>query len=169
MKDIVLNEYEKYQLDMERLAKGELVACSTCQKGFYYYPAGMLKIKCSYCNHEIKINVPIDSKEINTSRKYVTVPKNQNGIVDYDYGRDNSPNVIFMELKKNEFDFLFDKKVAEQINEKYHLLIDDYKSEIIPFEAMDYVLELIDEFDMPVFKLAVGLAKYYETFIGLDF
>ena len=37
------------------------------------------------------------------------------------------------------------------------------------FEAMDYVLELIDEFDMPVFKLAVGLAKYYETFIGLDF
>lgn len=69
-------------------------------------------------------------------QKYVSVPKNQKGIYEFDTGVQGSENLLFYNLPKVEFDYLVDNKIFEYLNEKGNLMIDDYESEIVSYGVL---------------------------------
>lgn len=62
-------------------------------------------------------------------QKYISVPKNSEGIYEYDTGVQGSENLSFYSLPKNEFEFLINNKIFGYLNDKGSLMIDDYESE----------------------------------------
>lgn len=104
-------------------------------------------------------------------QKYISVPKNNEGIYEYDTGVQGSKNLSFYSLPKNEFEFLINNKIFGYLNDKGSLMIDDYESEIVPFDLLKQEIQLWDDLKdkAPTFVKAVKEALTYKTFIGLDF
>ena len=78
-------------------------------------------------------------------QKYVSVPKNQKGIYEYDTGVQGSENLLFYNLPKVEFDYLVDNKIFEYLNEKGNLMIDDYESEIVSYGVLKRETQIWDK------------------------
>lgn len=104
-------------------------------------------------------------------QKYVSVPKNSKGIYEYDIGAQGSENLLFLNLPKDEFDYLVENKIFECLNEKGNLMIDDYESEIVSYKVLEHEIELWLKIKdiTPVFVYAIEKAITYKTFIGSDF
>lgn len=104
-------------------------------------------------------------------QKYVSVPKNQKGIYEYDTGVQGSENLLFYNLPKVEFDYLVDNKIFEYLNEKGNLMIDDYESEIVSYGVLKRETQIWDKIKdiTPTFVDAIEKAITCKTFIGLDF
>lgn len=102
--------------------------------------------------------------------RYISVPKNQIGIDEYNHCEiEKSENLEMFELPDDEFDILFNNGVFEYLNEKHHLLIDDYESEKLDVSVMDDCMEQIKNLDVPIFRKAVEMVVEHKTLLGLDF
>ena len=101
------------------------------------------------------------------ANKWLTIPKNEVGMEEYENGIEGSENIISFTIPENEFNALWD--VFDSINEKYDLLIDDFESEIIPAEIINDVIELVSKEKFPTFYEALILAEKYNSFLALDF
>ncbi|WP_316160142.1 hypothetical protein [Clostridium sp.] len=99
----------------------------------------------------------------------MSVPLNKKGIEELEYGVEESNNIKVIHLSNSEFEELYqDGGVFDRINEKYDLMIDDFESERIPKEKIQYCLNILDD-KYAEFKEALNLAKEYDTFLDLDF
>jgi hypothetical protein len=99
----------------------------------------------------------------------MSVPLNKKGIEELEYGVEESNNIKVIHLSNSEFEELYqDGGVFDRINEKYDLMIDDFESERIPKEKIQYCLTIVDG-KYAKFKEALNLAKEYNTFLDLDF
>lgn len=101
--------------------------------------------------------------------RFITVPKNQKGIEEYNVGVESSNNLHSVMLPEKEFRFLLPAFSA--INNALGLLIDDFESEVINNEHLEKCKEIIEglKIDSPVFGNALEEAIKYKTIIALDF
>ena len=100
--------------------------------------------------------------------RFLTVPKNDAGIEEYNTGIEHTENMIESKLGEDEFWKLARLGVFKEFNEKYDLLIDDYESEIIPAEAIRKSYSLIGSVPGEFIR-ACDKAIEYNTFLALDF
>ena len=99
--------------------------------------------------------------------RFLTVPLNSQGINDYNYGRENSKDLITYELSEDEFELLY-RTVFPVINDRCALLIDDFESEEISAQNIICCLDTIMQVE-GVFKTACLKAVEQGTFVCLDF
>lgn len=102
-------------------------------------------------------------------RRFISVPVNSAGIEEYDYGVDESENLLLFLLPDEEAKRLWD--IFDIMNIECDLFIDDCESEIIPQEDLEKCKDLVDDIkeDIPVFYGALLKAIEYGTMLGLDF
>ncbi|MDB2102154.1 hypothetical protein PMW00_03865 [Clostridium paraputrificum] len=101
--------------------------------------------------------------------RYLSIPLNKKGIEDLEYGVEESNNIKVIMLGDSEFEELYKENgIFDIINEECNLLIDDFESERIPKEKIQYCLNIVDD-KYTKFKEALNLAKEYNTFVDLDF
>lgn len=101
--------------------------------------------------------------------RYISVPLNEKGIKDYNYGKEDSDNIKVLELSENEFYDLYDNGIFDKINLKCNLLIDDYESEKISDSNLEIALNIVKENKCDILVRALELAIKYNTLVGLDF
>ncbi|GAA0684792.1 hypothetical protein [Clostridium cadaveris] len=101
--------------------------------------------------------------------RYLSVPLNKKGIEELNYGVEKSDNIKVINLSDSEFQELYQSGgVFDRINEECNLMIDDFESETIPNEKLDYCLSIIQNKHIKLIE-ALNLAKEYNTFLDLDF
>lgn len=100
--------------------------------------------------------------------KYITVPKNDAGIYEYDHGIEGTENVEEFILPEDEFEILDRHKVFDIINEKCNLLIDIYESEKVSAEQFKKIYREITPVK-GIWVTAVDKAIKYNTCAFLDF
>ena len=99
----------------------------------------------------------------------MSVALNKKGIEELEYGIEESDNIKVFYLSVLEFEELYQHGgVFDRINEKCDLMIDDFESERIPKEKIQYCLNILDD-KYVKFKEALNLAREYDTFLDLDF
>ncbi|MCI6191105.1 MAG: hypothetical protein MSA89_12250 [Clostridium sp.] len=101
--------------------------------------------------------------------RYISVPLNEKGIEDYNYGKEDSNNIKVFELSENEFDNLYNNGIFDKINFECNLLIDDYESEEISGSNLEMALNIVKENKCDTLVKALELAIKYNTLVGLDF
>lgn len=102
-------------------------------------------------------------------KQYImNIALNEQGNEDYNYGIEDSKNLLKIFLPKEEFLTLFNKYVI-QINKALHLLIDEFEDEEIPYDVINDTLSIIDEKDIPTFASALKMAKEYKSSLYLNF
>jgi hypothetical protein len=101
--------------------------------------------------------------------RWLSVPINEKGIEEYDYGVEDTSNIKTFMLSEREFDVLYHQGIFDSINEECELFIDDYESEVISKENFETCDKIIGNANVPVFSEALELAKKYDTLLGLDF
>lgn len=100
--------------------------------------------------------------------RYLTVPKNEKGIEEYNSGIEHSDNLIESVLSEDEFDTLYHSGVFKRLNERCGLMIDDYESEIINVDCINKCHDII--FSIPgAFSKMADKAKTLNTILCLDF
>lgn len=101
--------------------------------------------------------------------RYISIPKNEIGIAEYDTGIDESENLVMMELPEKEFLQLI--PAFSMFNDMFGIMIDDCESEIIKSENLQECYKLINRFglDVPVFLSAIKEGMKYGTMVALDF
>ena len=75
--------------------------------------------------------------------RFLTIPKNEEGIVEYDMGVESSNNLNVYYLPEEEFENLW--VAFNVINYHCGLLIDDYESEIIKGQDLEKCKEILLE------------------------
>ena len=101
--------------------------------------------------------------------KWLTVPKNEKGKEEYNYGTDNSDNLYTTIIPPEEYSILWKNGVFDTINENCGLGIDDYESEIIPAEQIEEAIKYVSDSLYPTLFEALQKAKQYGSFMALDF
>ncbi|NWK12793.1 hypothetical protein [Clostridium cadaveris] len=101
--------------------------------------------------------------------RYLSIPLNKKGIEELDYGVEKSDNIKVIKLSDSEFQELYQSEgVFDRINEECNLMIDDYESETIPNDKLNYCLSIVENKYVKLMA-ALKLAKEYNTFVDLDF
>lgn len=101
--------------------------------------------------------------------RYMSVPLNKKGIEELEYGVEESNNIKVIHLSNSEFEELYqDGGVFDRINEKCDLMIDDFESETIPNDKLEYCLSIVENKYIRLME-ALNLAKEHNTFVDLDF
>ena len=100
---------------------------------------------------------------------YISVPLNQDGIEEYDFGKENSPNIKVYEIVEKEFDKIHETGIFDEINDSCELLIDVYESEEIKEENLKIALDIAKNNNCEVLIQALKLAIENNTLVGLDF
>ena len=100
--------------------------------------------------------------------KWLTVPLNEQGKIDENYGKQHTPNLAEFILDESEFDSLWDNDVFKLINSRCNLLIDDYESEEISADNLRKCIDII-ELVPGKFREAALLAIEKDTYLALDF
>ena len=103
-----------------------------------------------------------------TKEKYITVPKNEARIKEYESLIDESENMITYVLPEDEFETLDKHHVFDIINDKCDLMIDIYESETVSAEELKAVYDEISLLK-GVWLDAVNKAIKYGTCVFLDF
>jgi hypothetical protein len=100
--------------------------------------------------------------------RFLTVPKNEEGIIEYDVGIECSDNFNVYILPDEEFNNLWDAFMV--MNGRLGLLIDEYESEIIENIYLEKCKQILQEMkvDSPVFIRALEEAIGYNTILALD-
>lgn len=101
--------------------------------------------------------------------KWLTVPKNEKGIEEYDYGVDSSDNMFSVIIPPEEYHNLLVDGIFDAINENCETGIDDYESEIIPLEQIENAISCVSNTSYPTFYNALQKAKEYQSFLATDF
>ena len=100
--------------------------------------------------------------------RYLTVPKNQPGMNEYDYGIEHTSNMIERVLGEEEFEALYNKYIFKRINDECGLMIDDYESEEISSDNLRKCIHFISEIPGVFYEMA-KIALKYDTVLYLDF
>ena len=100
--------------------------------------------------------------------RYLTVPLNEKGKEEYDFGYDHKDNLKNIVLSEDEFNHLAQSGVFNHINDMCGLMIDDYESEIISSSDLKKCLDELNDYEGD-FLRASKLAIQYNTFLALDF
>lgn len=103
---------------------------------------------------------------------FLIVPINEQGIDDVEYMREETPDILEYVLSPMEFQTLWNAHIFENINTKYHLLIDTYETETIPLECCAGSLSIVREAGLEkdsVFATALKQAMNYGTFVECGF
>lgn len=100
---------------------------------------------------------------------FISVPLNQKGVEEYDYGQENSKNIKEYTIGEKEFDKIYEAGIFGEINDSCDLLIDAYESEIIKDENLKIALEIAKNNNCKVLIKALELAIEKNTLVGLDF
>ncbi len=100
---------------------------------------------------------------------WITVPKNQKGYEEYDYGIQHTENMDEFKLSPDEYHNLYKAGVFRILENTYkELYIDDFESSTITADQLKAVYDAINV--VPgVFIKAVDLAIRYGTCVYLDF
>lgn len=69
-------------------------------------------------------------------RHLIFVPKNEEGVRDYENGVESNDNFFVYDVPEDEFGILWKHHVFEMINRKYHLLIDECEEETVTAEQL---------------------------------
>jgi len=101
--------------------------------------------------------------------RFISVPLNEQGMDDYNYGVEDSKNITEIKLDEDKFDKVYFSRVFNDINEKCNLLIDDYESEVIKGENLKIALDISKKKKCGVLIQAIELAIEKNTLVGLDF
>jgi hypothetical protein len=101
--------------------------------------------------------------------RWLSVPINEQGVEEYDYGVEDTPNIKTFMLSEKEFNVLYYQGIFDNINNECELLIDDYESEVILRDYFEVCKRIIGNENVPVFSEALDLAIKYDTLLGLDF
>ena len=101
-------------------------------------------------------------------KRFLTVPKNEEGIIEYDIGIEGSNNLNVYVLPEEEFNNLW--AVFDIMNVRWGLLIDEYESEIIENSYLEICKQILQEMkvDSPIFMSALEEAIRYNTILALD-
>jgi len=101
--------------------------------------------------------------------RYLSVPLNEKGIEELEYGVEQSDNIKVIYLSDSEFEELYQSGgVFDRINEECDLMIDDFESETISNDKLGYCLSIVENKHIKLME-ALNLAKEYNTFVDLDF
>ena len=100
--------------------------------------------------------------------RYISVPLNEDGIKDYNYGEESN-NIKVFKLKENEYSDIYKSGVFDEINIYCNLLIDDYEAEEIDNANLEIALNIAIRKKSRVLVKALELAIERNTFVGLDF
>ena len=101
--------------------------------------------------------------------KWLTVPKNEKGVEEYDYGINSSDNLFTFIIPPEEYSNLWVDGIFDKINENCELEIDDFESEIIPVEQIEKAIRCVSSSLYPTFYNALQLAEKYHSFLATDF
>ena len=101
-------------------------------------------------------------------QRFLTVPKNNQGTYEYNYGIAHTDNMIEKKLSEEEFYALYHNGVFKQINDRCNLMIDDYESEIISCHNIEKCIDVISLVPGVFYEMAEE-AKKYNTALCLDF
>ena len=100
---------------------------------------------------------------------WITVPKNEKGYEEYNYGIEHTENMDEFKLTPEEYHELFKAGVFRILENTYkELYIDDFESSKITTDQLKAVYHSINGVK-GVFLTAVDLAIKYGTCIYLDF
>ena len=97
-----------------------------------------------------------------------TVPLNDKGRKEYNYGIEHTENMAEFFLDEAEFNTLYDGGIFDAINAKCGKQIDDYESEEISASELVECTGLLSGFS-GTFMNAVNKAIEAGTFLALDF
>ena len=101
---------------------------------------------------------------------YITVPKNDEGNVEYDCGIEDSDNLMHFDIEAKEFVAFIGKTFFNDMCEKLRLAIDYGESEKIVYSKIKDVLAYYkDSKDTPNIILALNNALLYKQPVYLDF
>ena len=105
--------------------------------------------------------------------RYLTIPRNQKGLDEYNQGIEHSENLYTFELPEKEFDILYSSGIFEAINRECGLLIDDYESESIARKDFAKCISIFDSTsalpEPSIFRKALILALEEGIIFALDF
>jgi hypothetical protein len=101
--------------------------------------------------------------------RYISVPLNEKGIEDYNYGKEESNNIRVFQLKEDEYNNIDESGIFNEINNSCDLLIDDYESEEIKGNNLEIALDISKKNECEVLIQALELAIENNTLVGLDF
>ena len=100
---------------------------------------------------------------------WITVPKNQKGYEEYDFGIEHTENMDEFKLSPEEYHKLLKAGVFRILENTYkELYIDDFESATITVEQLKAVYNAINVVEGDFLK-AVDLAIKYGTCVYLDF
>lgn len=103
------------------------------------------------------------------NRRFLSVPLNETGRIEYNLGVEKSSNIYSIELPENEFKSL--TGLFNLFNDEFNLFIDDYESEII--ESAQLLKRKKDIENMrtttPCFYEAANKAIEQSSMLALDF
>jgi len=102
--------------------------------------------------------------------RFLTVPLNEKGKEDYDFGVEGGENTYECIMPEEEFSALDYSGILDRVSEMYRLDISEYESEIVGVDAAETMLQLIDEnkVNVPTAKRALEMAIEKGTFIAFD-
>lgn len=100
--------------------------------------------------------------------RFLTVPINNDGINDYEYGVEGSDNLAEFTLSDEEFTKLYKSGLFSRINKRCGLMIDDYESETISADNLKKCIDLLQGW-RGTFRDACNMAMKHSTFLALDF
>ena len=73
--------------------------------------------------------------------RYISVPLNEQGIKDYNYGEESN-NIKVFNIDETQFSTMEELGVFDKINNRCQLLIDDYESEEIKGSNLEIALNI---------------------------
>lgn len=100
--------------------------------------------------------------------RYISVPLNEQGIKDYNYGEESN-NIKVFNIDETQFSTMEELGVFDEINNRCQLLIDDYESEEIKGSNLEIALNITKNTNCELLTTALELAIKYNTLVGLDF
>lgn len=102
-------------------------------------------------------------------QRFLTIPKNAQGVQEYNYDTEEKPNCLTAVLPEGEFLRLWET-VFPKWKRFCHLQIDEFESESIPAELLKKCREIVERSDVqtPVLDCALRLAELYGTSLEMD-
>lgn len=73
-----------------------------------------------------------------------SIPVNAIGACALDHGPDEDSNIIDYQITEDEYTELFKSGLIPYINKNFQLLIDEYETEIIPYQKAEKILEILN-------------------------
>ncbi len=97
-----------------------------------------------------------------------SIPLNEKGVTEYDYGVDSSENLALIELPFDERTALFLDGVFDRVNEACGICIEDYERCTIPEDEVRTAIKYVDKSVYPTFYAALEMAIKYKSFCAID-